>query len=176
MYFGSYAYQASGDRIVQIFPSNITLRISTLECLVNTPTTIDFGTVIRNIREGAMLAKETVQLITSCGQDSHFINTNINVQFRALTGLYQGAPSRLSLGQGGGYITGEIDNGVTGSGACESNAGVSFDSKQIIIGKISSKQPSLVLDNKLTWRLCSGGSNLPTGAVDAATELLVTFN
>ncbi|MBN5204550.1 adhesin [Serratia marcescens] len=175
MYFGSYPY-GGDNKTVQIFPSNLTLRISTLECTVNTPRIIDFGTVMRDIRPDAELASRSVPLITTCGQPSNFINANINVQFRALTGQYEGAPSRLALKQGGGYITGEIDNAATGSGACTSTSGVSFDSKPIKLGQISSAESSKALNNQVTWRLCSGGRSLPTGAVDAAAELLVTFN
>ena len=145
-------------------PSNITLRISTLECTVMTSKYISFGNVTRNTSEGAQLAKTDAVLTTTCGQPSSFINANINVQFRAVTGLYQGNPRRLALKEGGGYITGEIDNGVTLSGNCNSDTGVRFDNTQVKLG------------HNLTWRLCSGGSNLPSGKVNAAAELLVTFN
>lgn len=176
LYFGSYALSPNGDRRAQIFPSRITLRINNLECTVSTPTTIDFGTVTRDTQAGAELASKSVPLTTTCGQPSDFINANINVQFRALTGLYEGKPSRLNLKQGGGYITGEIDNAATGSGDCTSTSGVGFDNTPIKLGRISDKQSSIQLTNQLTWRLCSGGSNLPSGDVDAAAEMLVTFN
>jgi len=176
MYFGSYSRSPYGDKRVEIFPSNITLRINNLECTVSTPTTIDFGTMTRNTLPGAELASRSVPLTTTCGQPSNFINANINVQFRALTGLYEGEPSRLTLKQGGGYITGEIDNAATGSGVCTSTSGVGFDNKPIKLGRISDKQSNIKLTNQLTWRLCSGGSNLPSGDVDAAAEMLVTFN
>ncbi|MEX2944266.1 hypothetical protein [Serratia fonticola] len=176
MYFGSYSYTTSGDRNVSILPRNISLRISTLECTVNTPTTIEFGGVIRNTQANAELAVKPVPLVTTCGQVSDRINANINLQFRAISGLYNSAPSRLALNQGGGYITGEIDNGVTGSGVCNNTTGLRFDNTAVKLGTITNSQSSQTFTNQLTWRLCSGGSSLPTGPVNASTEMLVTFN
>lgn len=176
MYFGSYSRVGSGDKKVSILPQNISLRISTLECTVNTPTTIDFGAVIRNTKAYAELAVKPVQLVTTCGQTTDKINANINLQFLQTSGLYDGAASRLALKQGGGYITGEIDGGVTGSGACTATTGLKFDNTPVKQGNITNTQSSKTLTNQLTWRLCSGGSSLPTGAVTASTEMLVTFN
>ncbi|WP_024530077.1 hypothetical protein [Serratia fonticola] len=160
-----------------ILPSNISLRISTLECTVSTPTQIDFGAVAQNLQSDAELATKTNALNANCSQDSSVgINANINVQFRALTGLYHGATNRLALSQGGGYITGEINNNVTGSGSCTASTGVPFDNSQIKLGNITSTQASQNTTNQITWRLCSGGSSLPVGNVTAAAEMLVTFN
>lgn len=175
MYFGSYAARTNGDRYTPILPTNITLRISTLECTVNTPLTIDFGSVLRNTQRGAELASRQFQFNTHCGQTNNYINANINVQFRAMTGLYEGASSRLSLSQGGGYITGEISKGLTGSGACASTTGLNFDGSMLKLGTVNG-EPEKTFTNQVTWRLCSGGSSLPTGAVTASTEMVVTFN
>ncbi|WP_241680053.1 adhesin [Serratia oryzae] len=162
---------------IPIFSRNTTLRISTLECTVNTPVQIDFGAVVKNPQSGAELGSKTNTLTTQCSQDSTTgINANINVQFRALTGLYGGTPSRLALSQGGGYITGEISGGVTGSGSCSATSGVPFDNTQLKVGNITSVQSTNNTTNQITWRLCSGGSDLPTGNVSASTEMLVTFN
>ncbi|MFW5401991.1 adhesin [Yersinia sp. 1252 StPb PI] len=162
---------------IPIFSKNTTIRISTLECTVSTPTQIDFGTVSSNLQTGAELSTKANSLITQCSQDgAQGINANINVQFRALTGLYENAPTRLALSQGGGYITGEINNGVTGSGSCTATTGMPFDNTQLKVGNITSTQTSQNTTNQVTWRLCSGGSSLPTGAVSAAAEMLVTFN
>lgn len=176
MYFGSFSADAKGDRITSILPTNISLRISTLECSVNTPTAINFGSVIRNTQANAELAVKPVQLVATCGQPTDQINANINLQFRAISGLYNSAPSRLALNQKGGYITGEIDNGVTGSGDCKATTGLRFDNSLIKLGKITNAESSKTLTNQLTWRLCSGGSSVPIGAVTASTEMLVTFN
>jgi len=175
MYFGSYSRIPQGDKTVGILPTNITLRISTLECTVSTPTAINFNGVMRDTKSGAELSKLSYPLVATCGQVSDRINANINLQFRALTGLESGNVARLSLNQGGGYITGEIDN-VTGSGQCTAATGIRFDNTPIKIGAITSGEASKTLTNQVTWRLCSGGSNLPTGPVDAAAEMLVTFN
>ncbi|MCB5323773.1 hypothetical protein LH412_17365 [Yersinia intermedia] len=167
---------ASGRFYSSILPANTKLRISTLECTVNTPLLIEFGNVPANNEVGAELAVQSYSLITTCGQTSNYINANINLQFRALTGLYGSTPGRLALSQGGGYITGEINNGVTGSGSCTATTGLPFDNTQLKVGSISSTQTSQTITNQVTWRLCSGGSSLPTGAVSAAAEMLVTFN
>ena len=153
------------------------VRVSTLECTVNAPQTVNFGGVVRNTQIGAELASQQIQMTTTCSQTSDRINANVNLQFRALSGIFQGNPSMLSLNQGGGYITGEISNGVTGSGACTSPAGIKFDNTLNKIGIMTSTgDASKTFTNQIVWRLCSGGNNLPTGAVTASTEMIVTFN
>lgn len=176
MFAGSYSASNTGDKIQQIFPSNITLRISTLMCSVATTTAIDFGAVRRNTQAGAEMAMRSYPLIVSCSQPSDMINANINVQFRAISGLYNSTPSRLALTQGGGYITGEIDHGVTGSGVCSGTGGIPFDNTQLKVGSISAAETTKTTSNNVIWRLCSGGTALPVGAVDASAEMLVTFN
>jgi hypothetical protein len=176
MYAGSFSEVASGDRSASILPSNITLRISTLECTVNTPTAITFGKVMKNLQAGAELGVKSYPLTTHCGQPSDQIDANINLQFRPLTGLYQSAPTRLALREGGGYITGEINNSVTGSGSCSATSGLPFDNSQLKIGRITKAETSLNTTHQVTWRLCSGGKDLPLGDVSAAAEMLVTFN
>lgn len=176
MYAGSYSASRSGDKFIQIFPSNVTLRISTLECQVATTTAINFGGVRRNTQAGAEMAVKPYPLSVSCSQPSNMINANINVQFRAISGQYNSTPSRLALTQGGGYITGEIDHGVTGSGVCSGTGGIPFDNTQLKVGSISAAETTKTTSNNVIWRLCSGGTALPVGAVDASAEMLVTFN
>lgn len=175
MYLASFSSLGSGDRSTLILPSNITLRISTLECTVSTPTMVNFGNVERLAVAGTELATYPTSIMTSCSQASDRINANINLQFKALSGLYGSAPTRLSLAQGGGYITGEIDR-VTGSGACDVTTGLPFDNTPLKIGNILSTESTKVISNKVIWRLCSGGSALPVGNVTASAEMLVTFN
>ncbi|HHQ6629447.1 hypothetical protein [Serratia fonticola] len=176
MYAVSLSTLSTGDLLASILPYNITLRISTLECTVNTPTSITFGNLMKNPQAGAELGVQSYPLITSCGQSSDLIDANINLQFRPLTGLYQSVPSRLALREGGGYITGEIDNGVTGSGSCSATNGLPFNNSLLKIGRITKTQTSLNITRQVTWRLCSGGKDLPLGDVSAAAEMLVTFN
>ncbi len=176
IYFGSYSTDSGGDLTTRILPYYLYLRVSTLECSVSTPTAINFGYVSRNTDAGAELALQPVGLIATCGQGSDRINANINLQFRAISGLYNNEPSRLALNQGGAYITGEIDGGVTGSGSCGATTGLKFDNTAIKLGSITSAESSKTLANQVIWRLCSGGSSLPAGAVTASTEMLVTFN
>jgi hypothetical protein len=122
------------------------------------------------------LASATNPMNVSCNQNSDLISADINVQFRTTSGIHNANPSQLSLRQGGGYITGEIDSGVTGSGDCALSQGLKFDNTPYKLGRISNVETSVVTNNQITWRLCSGGNSLPSGPVDASTEMLVTFN
>ncbi|EOD4110887.1 hypothetical protein ACVT81_004133 [Yersinia enterocolitica] len=176
MYLASFSAYATGDKSTNILPSNITLRISTLECTVSTPTMINFGSVERLTQVGAELASYSSAITTSCSQTSDRINANINMQFKALSGLYANEPTRLALVQGGGYITGEINNGVTGSGLCTGTSGLPFDNSLVKIGNILATEATKAINNQVTWRLCSGGTSLPIGNVTASAEMLVTFN
>lgn len=176
MYAASFAGIYLVDtRYQSILPGNITLRISALSCTVATTTNIDFGSVQRNSQVGAELATLSYPLNVSCGQPTDKIDANINVQFSPISGLYNTDSSKLALTQGGGYITGEIV-GVTGSGSCVGTTGLRFNNTQYKLGSITSMEQSKVLNNQITWRLCSGGASLPTGNVDASAEMLVTFN
>ncbi|EOW2413975.1 hypothetical protein ACQ78R_000761 [Yersinia enterocolitica] len=44
------------------------------------------------------------------------------------------------------------------------------------IGNILATEATKVINNQVTWRLCSGGTSLPIGNVTASAEMLVTFN
>jgi type 1 fimbria pilin len=175
MWAASFSAHQNGDVTKSILPAAITLRISTLACGVTTPTTINFGSVSRSTLPDAELSSISHPFNVSCTQNSDPINANINVQFRAISGLYNSAPNQLSLKQGGGYITGTID-GVTSDGYCGSRSGITFDNTQIKIGEIKDSENNKAFNNQIVWRLCSGGSDLPTGKVDASAELLVTYN
>lgn len=54
--------------------------------------------------------------------------------------------------------------------------GISFDNTVIKLGEIKDSEPSKKFDNPVTWRLCSGGDDLPDGPVTASTEMMITFN
>lgn len=175
-YFGSYGEHFRGDLRKEISPTSLKLRVSTLQCTVATKLNVNFGQVQRKTQSGEELARLSLPLNISCTQPASQITANINVQFRAISGLFGSHPARLALAQGGAYITGEIDGGVTGSGVCASNNGILFDNTRFEVGKITSTEMSKMTSNQVTWRLCSGGASLPTGAVNAAAEMLVTFN
>lgn len=176
-YFATYSYAGRGDYFAQALPTVLNLRISTLECIVDTPTQIDFGSVPYIIQAGTELAMKSNPLSTQCNQDAGAsINANINVQLRSLSGHHGSNPRYLALNEGGGYITGEINNGITGSGACNLSTGVVFDGTLMPIGAVTTAQTGTNFINEITWRLCSGGNDLPTGRVTASAELLVTFN
>lgn len=175
-YFGSYTGIAAGSLSSQILPTTINMRVSTLACTIATTTAINFNSVRRNSQSGAELAQLSYPLNTSCVQPIDMISANINLQFRAISGHYNSTPSWLALTQGGGYITGEIDNGVTSSGSCTGSGGIPFNNTQLKVGSITSSENSMTTNNQVIWRLCSGGSDLPVGAVDASAEMIVTFN
>ncbi|HHL2558748.1 TPA: adhesin [Yersinia enterocolitica] len=176
MYFHSLSPSGSGTLSKSIFQTGTILRISTLECTVSTPTMINFGNVERLTQVGAELATYSSPMVTACSQGVNHINANINLQFKALSGLHSNEPTRLALAQGGGYITGEINNGVTGSGVCTATSGLPFDNSVVKIGNILATEATKVINNQVTWRLCSGGASLPVGNVTASAEMLVTFN
>ncbi|WP_241680061.1 hypothetical protein [Serratia oryzae] len=176
MYFASHSGYPAYSLSTRILPSNISLRVSTLNCTVNTPVNINFGTVSRSVLPSQELAIVTNPINVNCNQNSDLISADINVQFRATSGLYNANPSQLSLKQGGGYITGEISSSITGSGDCALSQGLRLDNTPYKLGEISNTETSVVINKQITWRLCSGGDSLPTGPVDASTEMLITFN
>lgn len=176
MYLTSHSGYPANSLSTRILPSNISLRVSTLKCTVNTPVNINFGTVSRSVLPSQELAIVTNPINVNCNQNSDLISADINVQFRATSGLYNANPSQLSLKQGGGYITGEISSSITGSGDCALSQGLRLDNTPYKLGEISNTETSVVINKQITWRLCSGGDSLPTGPVDASTEMLITFN
>lgn len=175
MYASSFSVVRTGDRYQSILPASLSLRVTTLECTVDTPTVINFGTVARNLTVNTELAKQTNSFNVYCSQSTGRISANIAVQFRALTSFYEGSINRLALSQGGGYITGEIP-GVTDSGVCDGASGINFNNQAVNIGSINQYMTSQSIYNQVVWRLCSGGSTLPSGPVSASTEMLITFN
>ncbi|MBK0089727.1 adhesin [Erwinia sp. S59] len=159
-----------------VIPAAIPIRVSTLECTINTPTTINFGAAEQNFKKDTELAKVNHHMGVTCTQDAgRGIDTNINVRFKALSGLHEGNKYRLKLDQGGGYITGSL-GGVTYDGRCGTNQGITFDNAEIKIGEIYRSQLNKSYSNPLVWRLCSGGSDLPSGRVTATAEMMVTYN
>lgn len=159
-----------------VIPAAIPIRVSTLECNINIPTTINFGAAEQNYKKDAELAKVSHHMAVSCTQDRGLgISTQINVRFKSLSGLHEGNKYRLKLSQDGGYITGTI-GGATYEGRCGSNQGITFDNAAIKIGEIHSSQLSKSFNNPIVWRLCSGGSDLPSGRVTATAEMMVTYN
>lgn len=108
VYGSSFSRDSSGDRQSVIFPGNISLRISSLECSISTPTEINFGTVDYNSGVNNELAAQTNPLSVTCSQESDNangrINANINLQFSPISRLYEGNGHRLSLDQGGDLL------------------------------------------------------------------------
>lgn len=175
MYAATYASVKPGDLFSSILPETITLRISNLACTVATPLTIDFGHVAHSTDVNRELAMQENPFNVSCTQDTNHISTNINVQLSAISGTYNGSPTKLALRQGGGYITGALD-GLTGDGRCGADNGLPFDNTKQLLGRIENTENRQDFNHRVTWRLCSGGKDLPIGPVDASAELMVTFN
>lgn len=175
MYAASFAAHQNGDYTQEILPATLNLRISNLSCTVATPLTIDFGHVAHSTTADKELANRNFPFNVSCTQDTNHISTNINVQLSAISGTYNGLPNKLALRQGGGYITGALE-GLTGDGRCSADNGLTFNNDKVKLGSISNTENRQDFNHRVTWRLCSGGNDLPIGPVDASAELMVTFN
>ncbi len=172
MYAATFVSNDSTAR--DIFPFT-TLRVTAIACSIATTTSVNFGTVARNVRAYTELANFTAPLTVICNQDApDTIDTNINVQFSGK--LFSSNASRLTLDQGGGFITGEIDNGVTGSGTCNATTGINFNYAENNIGVLGASVLNQTYTNQITWRLCSGPGTLPTGLVTASANVAVTYN
>ncbi|MFY3770823.1 MAG: hypothetical protein ACQEWL_21115 [Pseudomonadota bacterium] len=163
-----------------LFPRDTEFKISTLECNINTPPTINFGDVLYSNQAGKELANKMTTIETYCSQGDEVIDSNINLTFRAISGYFENDTSKLSLKEGGGYITGQIERTQQSfDGSCGlTGRGIPFDnSTQITLGKITQTQPSASFMNPVLWRLCAGGDGkLPYGKVTASAEVTVTLN
>lgn len=163
-----------------IFPRDTEFKISTLECNINTPPTINFGDVLHSNQAGKELASKMTTIETYCSQGDEVIDSNINLTFRAISGYFENDTSKLSLKEGGGYITGQIERAQQSfDGSCGlTGKGIPFDNNtQIKLGKITQTQPSASFINPVLWRLCAGGDGkLPYGKVTASAEVMVTLN
>ncbi|WP_411755642.1 adhesin [Serratia sp. (in: enterobacteria)] len=157
-------------------PSN-QIKVSTRQCSININNSIDFGNVEHNSTIRTELGRVNDSLVVGCTQSSVNPAANINVKFQSNSGFYDGEATRLSLNEGGGYITGEIA-GIAGidNGACNSTGGLKFNSDPVRLGSINAGAGNESFSNSLTWRLCSGGSTLPVGNVSASATVDVIFN
>ncbi|WP_368939959.1 hypothetical protein [Proteus mirabilis] len=163
-----------------IFPKTTEFKISTLECNINTPTTINFGDVFYSNEAGKELASKMTTIETYCSQGDEVIDSNINLTFRAISGNYGDDKSKLSLKEGGGYITGQLEGAQQSfDGSCGlTGRGIPFDNTTAIkLGHITKDQPSASFINPVLWRLCAAGDGkLPYGKVTASAEVMVTLN
>ncbi|NIF31808.1 hypothetical protein F3J29_06635 [Enterobacter sp. Cy-643] len=176
IYAASYTWGGTGNLREPWFPPGTTLRISTLECNIDTPRDINFGDVPRNINRDAELKVQTVNFNVDCTQDVDTEDTNIEVRFNALSGLYKTSEiNKLAFGDpNGAYLTGTLSGEP--EGFCGTANGVKFDTTPLDIGIMGATDTIKRFPNKMTWRLCSGGDKLQTGEIKASAELLVTFN
>ncbi|NIF47409.1 hypothetical protein F3J28_06490 [Enterobacter sp. Ap-1006] len=172
----SFTPDRTGNIMESWFPPGTTLRISTLECNIDTPRDINFGDVPRNINRDAKLKEQTVPFNVACTQDEDTEDTNIEVRFNALSGLYKTSEiNKLAFGDpNGAYLTGTLSGQP--EGLCGTVNGVRFDTTPLDLGKIGATETSKLINNTMTWRLCSGGDKLQTGEIKASAEVLVTFN
>ena len=163
-----------------IFPRTVEFKVSTLECNINTPPTINFGDVIHSNEAGKELASKMTTIETYCSQGDEVIDSNINLTFKSVSGNYGNDMSKLSLKEGGGYITGQLEGTQQSfDGSCGlTGRGIPFDNAtHIKLGHITKDQPSASFINPVLWRLCAGGDGkLPYGKVTASAEVTVTLN
>jgi hypothetical protein len=175
LFFANRAYLPSDSATINI--GNHQIKVSTRQCSININNSIDFGEVEHNSVIGAELGRVNDSLVVGCTQSNVNPAANINVKFQSNSGFYDGEATRLSLNEGGGYITGEIA-GIAGvdNGACNSTGGLKFNSDPVRLGSINAGAGNESFSNSLTWRLCSGGSTLPVGNVSASATVDVIFN
>ncbi len=172
---------AASTQVESLFSPETIIKVSTLECNVSTPATINFGDVPYSNEAGKELGKTTSVINASCSQNGQGSNYNMNLEFRAVSGIYNGDYSRLKLKEGGGYITGEIKNavGANFNGQCNLSNGIKFNQSKIKIATITPAEKTKSVDTPVTWRLCSAGNKsdpLPYGKVNATAEVAITFN
>ncbi|CFR12842.1 Uncharacterised protein [Yersinia frederiksenii] len=172
MYFSSSALVSATKASIL---TGYQVKVSTRQCSININKSINFGEVEHNSTFGAELELVKDSLVVGCTQNSANPAANINIKFQANSGLYGSETTRLSLTEGGGYITGEI-TGVTGTGTCNLTQGLKFNGEPMRLGSINAGESSEVFSNELTWRLCSGGDTLPVGNVTASATVDVIFN
>ncbi|WP_430673389.1 hypothetical protein [Klebsiella aerogenes] len=161
----------------QILLSDISVRVIGVQCNINTQVNVNFGDILYDAKQNTELASVISPFSVTCKQGAIPTTVNINASFRANTGYYNGDSTQLALTEGGGYITGEIGKGVTGSGACVSHpSSIRFDQIPIKLATLLSTDSSVDENNTITWRLCSGGADLPVGSINATTELSIVFS
>ncbi|MGG7869656.1 hypothetical protein PGN70_22660 [Klebsiella aerogenes] len=172
-----YESDTGPDHLTQLLLSEISVRIIGVQCSVNTQINVNFGEILYDARPNTELASVTSPFNVSCKQGLDPVTVNINASFRANTGFYNGDFTQLALTEGGGYITGEIGKGLTGSGECTSHpSSLSFAQVPIKLATLLSTNPGVDENNTITWRLCSGGADLPVGGINASTELSIVFS
>ena len=172
MYFSSSALSsATKDSIL----TGHQVKVSTRQCSISINKSINFGEVEHNSTFGAELELVKDNLEVGCTQNSANPAANINIKFQANSGLYGSEATRLSLNEGGGYITGEI-TGVTDAGTCNLTQGLKFNGEPLKLGSINAGESSETFSNELIWRLCSGGDTLPVGNVTASATADIIFN
>ncbi|BDH47364.1 hypothetical protein TUM12370_34080 [Salmonella enterica subsp. enterica serovar Choleraesuis] len=157
--------------------TNLTFKVVGIECLVNTQTNVNFGDAVYDVTPDAELSSVSSPFSVNCKQGSLPANVNINASFKANTGIFNANNTQLALTQGGGYITGEIGNGITGSGACAAHpTAVNFAQVPVKLTTMLATDPSADFNSTITWRLCSGGAALPVGNINASAELSIVFS
>ncbi|WP_156171494.1 fimbrial protein [Yersinia massiliensis] len=172
MYFSSSALSSATKASIL---TGYQVKVSTRQCSININKSINFGEVEHNSTFGAELELVKDSLVVGCTQNSANPTANINIKFQANSELYSGEATRLSLNEGGGYITGEI-TGVTGAGTCNLTQGLKFNGEPLKLGSINAGESSETFSNELIWRLCSGGDTLPAGNVTASATADIIFN
>lgn len=174
MYAGTFTANDSATGV--ILAADNSLRVNTLECTVDTTSNVNFGNVLRDTTTDAELAVLSYPLTVYCDQTPGTISSNIKIAFAYRTALYNGEAAKLAVNPSGAYITGEISDDITGAGICGQNTGVLFNNTPIDIGNVDASDTNTLFSHLVTWRLCSGGSLLPSGPITASAELEVTFN
>lgn len=173
MYTFAMAY---GPSTQQILPSNINVRVTRLKCTVNTPQSIDFGTVANSSKTPRTIAGE---VSVACAQGSVPESLEVSLLARPAGGSV--LPTDTTVGvQIGGETVGTI-RGFIGERANEEAGCIDRPSSlslnylnQYKLGGITQSESAKNFTQPLVWTFCPV-PNSKTGRATAAIELNATF-
>lgn len=173
-YFNSVAAHFGNQ--TQILPTNFNVRVTTLKCTVNTPQSIDFGTVANSSKTPRTVAGE-VSVV--CAQGSVPESLEVSLLARPAGGSV--LPTDTTVGvQIGGETVGTV-RGFIGERANEEAGCIDRPSSlslnylnQYKLGGITQSESAKNFTQPLVWTFCPV-PNSKTGRATAAIELNATF-
>lgn len=160
----------------QILPSNFNVRVTRLKCTVNTPQSIDFGTVANSSKTPRTIAGE---VSVACAQGSVPESLEVSLLARPVGGSV--LPTDTTVGvQIGGETVGTV-RGFIGERANEEAGCIDRPSSlslnylnQYKLGGITQSESAKNFTQPLVWTFCPV-PNSKTGRATAAIELNATF-
>lgn len=167
---------SAGPATKQILSSNFNVRVTRLKCTVNTPQTIDFGTVANSSKTPRTVAGE---VSVACAQGSVPETLEVSLLARPVGGSV--SPTDTTVGvQIGGETVGTV-RGFIGERANEEAGCIDRPSSlslnylnQYKLGGITKSESAKNFTQPLVWTFCPV-PNSKTGRATAAIELNATF-